>query len=45
MGEGRPVYPIDRWVNLMPDRFGGQNLVWLGPRVSLVGVCRLVAVV
>ena len=39
------VYPIDRWVNLMPDRFGGQNLVWLGPRVSFVVVCRLVAVV
>ena len=38
---GVTVYPIDRWVNLMPDRFGG--LVWLGPIVSLVVVCRLVA--
>jgi len=45
LGEGVTVYPIDRWVNLMPDRFGSQNLLWLGPRVSLVVVCRLVAVV
>ena len=45
MGEGRPVYPIDRWVNLMPDRFGGQNLLRLCPGVSSVVVCSLVAVV
>ena len=31
---GVTVYPIDRWVNLMPDRFGSQNLLRLGLGVS-----------
>ena len=28
------VYPIDRRVNLIPDRFGSQNLFRLGLEVS-----------
>ena len=27
---GETVYPIERWVNLMPCRFESQNLLRLG---------------
>ena len=29
-GKRVTVYPIDRWVNLMPGRFESQNLLRLG---------------